>query len=126
MRTRTLLTVTLVVAAALLAGCTSSAKLPAWTYAPGTPGPDQQASASGNRSTLPVSVDDMVYHTACVARGLSRALLVADMPFLSFATLDRELRAAAQWCEIGLFKSVTITADPKNVIAVLQFSPNGG
>lgn len=37
------------------------------------------------------------------------------------------LRAAgAQWCAIGLFKSVTITADPKNVIAVLQFSPNGG
>jgi hypothetical protein len=33
--------------------------------------------------------------------------------------------AAAQWCAIGLFKSVTVTADPKNVIAVLQFSVNG-
>ena len=45
----------------------------------------------GHRSTLPVSVDDMVYHTACVARGLSRALLVADMPFLSYATPERAL-----------------------------------
>jgi len=35
----------------------------------------------GRDSTLPVSVDDIVYHTACVARGLSRALLVADLPF---------------------------------------------
>jgi hypothetical protein len=33
--------------------------------------------------------------------------------------------AAAQWCAIGLFKSVTVTADPKNAIAVLQFSING-
>ena len=33
--------------------------------------------------------------------------------------------AAAQWCAIGLFKSVTVTADPENVIAVLQFSING-
>jgi hypothetical protein len=38
-----------------------------------------------------------------------------------------DLRAAgAQWCAIGLFKSVHVTADPENVIAVLQFSPNGG
>lgn len=48
----------------------------------------------GHRSTLPVTVEDMVYHTACVARGLSRALLVADMPFLSYATPGRALEAA--------------------------------
>lgn len=34
--------------------------------------------------------------------------------------------AAAQWCAIGLFKSVTVTADPENAIAVLQLSVNGG
>jgi 3-methyl-2-oxobutanoate hydroxymethyltransferase len=37
----------------------------------------------GHSSTLPVTVDQLVYHTACAARGLRRALLVADMPFLS-------------------------------------------
>lgn len=38
----------------------------------------------GHNSTLPVTVDDMVYHSACVARGVSRALLVVDMPFMSY------------------------------------------
>jgi 3-methyl-2-oxobutanoate hydroxymethyltransferase len=33
---------------------------------------------------LPVSIDDMVYHTRCVARGCKRAFIVADMPFGSF------------------------------------------
>ncbi|MEO7431588.1 MAG: 3-methyl-2-oxobutanoate hydroxymethyltransferase [Dokdonella sp.] len=38
----------------------------------------------GHSSTLPVTMDQMVYHSACVARGLRRALLVADLPFMSF------------------------------------------
>jgi 3-methyl-2-oxobutanoate hydroxymethyltransferase len=38
----------------------------------------------GHASTLPVTMDAMVYHSACVARGLQRALLVADLPFMSF------------------------------------------
>src|SRR3546814_1425271 len=43
----------------------------------------------GHDSTLPVTVDDITYHTACVARGVSRALLVADMPFQADATPGR-------------------------------------
>jgi len=35
----------------------------------------------GHNSTLPVTLDDMVYHTACVARGAKQAFIVADMPF---------------------------------------------
>jgi 3-methyl-2-oxobutanoate hydroxymethyltransferase len=38
----------------------------------------------GHDSTLPVSLDDMVYHTRCVARGSKRAFIIADMPFGSF------------------------------------------
>jgi 3-methyl-2-oxobutanoate hydroxymethyltransferase len=38
----------------------------------------------GHDSTLPVSVDDMAYHTACVARVKPRAWLLADMPFGSY------------------------------------------
>jgi len=49
----------------------------------------------GHASTLPVTVEDIVYHTACVARGLASALLIADMPFQSYATPDRALDAAA-------------------------------
>ena len=35
----------------------------------------------GHDSTLPVTLDDIVYHTACVARGANQAFIVADMPF---------------------------------------------
>ncbi|MGH8743092.1 MAG: 3-methyl-2-oxobutanoate hydroxymethyltransferase [Burkholderiales bacterium] len=38
----------------------------------------------GHESTLPVTLDDMAYHTACVARGAQRAFIVADMPFGTF------------------------------------------
>ncbi|MDR3388375.1 MAG: 3-methyl-2-oxobutanoate hydroxymethyltransferase [Rudaea sp.] len=50
----------------------------------------------GRGSTLPVSVDDMVYHTAAVARGATNALLVADMPFMSFRDIDTALASAAR------------------------------
>jgi len=48
----------------------------------------------GHGSTLPVTVEDIVYHTACVARGIRKALLVADMPFQSYATPERALDSA--------------------------------
>jgi 3-methyl-2-oxobutanoate hydroxymethyltransferase len=35
----------------------------------------------GHETTLPVTLDDMVYHTACVARGTNQTFIVADMPF---------------------------------------------
>ncbi len=38
----------------------------------------------GETTTLPVTVEDMLYHTRAVARGVSSALVVADMPFLSY------------------------------------------
>ncbi len=37
----------------------------------------------GQKTTLPVTLADMVYHTRAVARGLTKPLLVADMPFMS-------------------------------------------
>ena len=38
----------------------------------------------GHDSTLPVTMDDMVYHTRCVARGTQRALVLGDLPFASY------------------------------------------
>lgn len=50
----------------------------------------------GRSSTLPVSIQDMVYHTSAVARGVTRALLIADMPFMSFRDADTALAASTR------------------------------
>ncbi len=38
----------------------------------------------GHDSTLPVRLEDMIYHSACVARACKRAMLMVDMPFMSY------------------------------------------
>ncbi|MCR5778602.1 MAG: 3-methyl-2-oxobutanoate hydroxymethyltransferase [Lachnospiraceae bacterium] len=40
----------------------------------------------GYEDTLPVTMEDMIHHTACVSRGLKNTFLVADMPFMSYQT----------------------------------------
>lgn len=49
----------------------------------------------GHDSTLPVSVADMVYHSRCVARGVRRALLIVDMPFMSYQQSPQHAMASA-------------------------------
>ncbi len=48
----------------------------------------------GGDTTLPVSMDDMLYHARAVRRGLDRALLMVDMPFLSYTTVEVALANA--------------------------------
>ena len=55
----------------------------------------------GQDSTLPVTVDDIVYHVRCVARGLRRALLIADLPFGADATPERALDASLRCLQAG-------------------------
>lgn len=55
----------------------------------------------GHDSTLPVSVADVVYHTASVARGNKTALLVADMPFGSYATPEQAFHNAVLMMQSG-------------------------
>jgi 3-methyl-2-oxobutanoate hydroxymethyltransferase len=55
----------------------------------------------GHTSTLPVSVADIAYHTASVARGNQTALLVADMPFGSYATPETAFANAVQLMQAG-------------------------
>ncbi len=49
----------------------------------------------GQTSTLPVTMEDMIYHTRAVVRGTGRALVVADMPFLSFQISIEEAKRNA-------------------------------
>ena len=56
----------------------------------------------GHDSTLPVTLTDVIYHTACVARGSKRAWIIADMPFGTFQTGPADaFRNAAQLMAAG-------------------------
>jgi len=55
----------------------------------------------GHDTTLPVSVDDIVYHTQCVARGNQGALIMADMPFMSNASTEQMLINAGKLMQAG-------------------------
>ena len=55
----------------------------------------------GHDSTLPVSVADMAYHTACVKRGNRGALILTDLPFMSYATLEQALDSSAALMRAG-------------------------
>ncbi|UVE17048.1 3-methyl-2-oxobutanoate hydroxymethyltransferase [Pseudomonas sp. LS44] len=55
----------------------------------------------GQDSTLPVSIDEMAYHTACVKRGNQGALIVTDLSFMSYATLEQTLVNSARVMQAG-------------------------
>ncbi len=56
----------------------------------------------GHETTLPVTLEQMAYHTACVARGAKRAFIVSDMPFGTFQCGPAEtFRHAAQLMAAG-------------------------
>jgi 3-methyl-2-oxobutanoate hydroxymethyltransferase len=55
----------------------------------------------GYDTTVPVTVDDIIYHSRAVARGLRRAFLVADMPFMSYANPDQALANAVRLMQEG-------------------------
>ena len=56
----------------------------------------------GNPNTLAVTMDEMIYHTRLVARGRKRALVIGDMPFLSYqASKEQALQNAGRFLKEG-------------------------
>lgn len=45
---------------------------------------------AGYDTTVPMTLDHMIYHTSCVVRGVERALVIADMPFMSYQVTGKE------------------------------------
>lgn len=84
----------------------------------------------GHDSTLPVTLEDIIYHTRAVSRGVSHALVIADMPFLSYhiskesaiknaGRLIKEGGAEAVKIEGGTYFADTIEAIVKAQIPVM-------
>lgn len=55
----------------------------------------------GHDTTVPVTMDQMVYHSAAVARGVQRAFLLADLPFMSYSSRDQALTNSVRLMQEG-------------------------
>jgi 3-methyl-2-oxobutanoate hydroxymethyltransferase len=55
----------------------------------------------GHPSTVPVTLEQMVYHTQCVTRGNQKALIMADMPFMTFSNTQDCVKAATALMQAG-------------------------
>jgi 3-methyl-2-oxobutanoate hydroxymethyltransferase len=55
----------------------------------------------GHDSTVPVTIEDMAYHTSCVSRGNQGALIMADLPFMSYATPEQTADSATLLMQSG-------------------------
>ncbi|PWV63393.1 3-methyl-2-oxobutanoate hydroxymethyltransferase [Plasticicumulans acidivorans] len=81
--------------------------------------------AQGHDATVPVSVDDIVYHTQMVRRGCRIPLLIADMPFMSYATVDMALRNAARLMQEGGAQMVKLEGGLNVAETVRLLAANG-
>jgi 3-methyl-2-oxobutanoate hydroxymethyltransferase len=62
----------------------------------------------GHEDTLSVTMDEMVHHTLATSRGVKRALLVTDMPFMSYCTVERALANAGRLIAEGRARAVKL------------------
>jgi len=74
----------------------------------------------GEATTLPVTVDHMVYHTRCVAGAVSRALVVADLPFMSYSVPETAAVNAARLLREGGARMVKLEGGRRRE-AVVRF-----
>jgi len=79
----------------------------------------------GHETTVPVSMDDMCYHAACVANGASRALLMVDMPFMSYATVEQAVVNAARLMQEGGAHMVKLEGGRSQLPIVEALARNG-
>jgi 3-methyl-2-oxobutanoate hydroxymethyltransferase len=74
----------------------------------------------GHDTTVPVTVNDMVYHCRCVSRALTRAFLIADMPFMSYTTPPQALDNAVRLMQEGGAMMVKLESG-QGQVAVVEY-----
>jgi 3-methyl-2-oxobutanoate hydroxymethyltransferase len=62
----------------------------------------------GYESTVRVTMDEMLHHARAVVRGTKRALVIGDMPFLSYATIDEAIENAGRFMQDGGVQAVKV------------------
>jgi 3-methyl-2-oxobutanoate hydroxymethyltransferase len=79
----------------------------------------------GQESTVPVTVDDMIYHTANVVRGCETPFIIADMPFMSYANADKAIANAARLMAEGGAQMVKLEGGEVIADTVAQLTSRG-
>ena len=76
----------------------------------------------GLDTTIPVTVEDMLYHAKAVAKGLTNSLLMVDMPFLSFTTIDEAIKTAGSFMKEAGAQMVKLEggADQADIVSALS------
>ncbi|MCK5262457.1 MAG: 3-methyl-2-oxobutanoate hydroxymethyltransferase, partial [Gammaproteobacteria bacterium] len=75
----------------------------------------------GHETTLPVTVEDMLYHSQMVAKGLSHSLMIVDMPFLSYTSVEAALENAGLFMKEAGAQMVKLEggADQADIVSAL-------
>jgi len=79
----------------------------------------------GNATTVPVTVDDIIYHTKAVARATQRSLVLADLPFMSYTSPETALRNSARMMQEGDAHMVKLEGGAPQVETVSQLTHHG-
>lgn len=81
---------------------------------------------AGHETTIPVTMDEMIYHTKCVRRGVSRSLLVADLPFMSYQVSKEEaIRNAGRLMKEGGAEAVKLEGSEMTIPIIEHLSKVG-
>ncbi|MCX7817310.1 MAG: 3-methyl-2-oxobutanoate hydroxymethyltransferase [Syntrophales bacterium] len=80
----------------------------------------------GYDSTLPVTMDEMIHHTKAVVRGTKRAMVVGDMPFMSYqASVEDAVRNAGRFLQEGGAQAVKLEGGREVAETVLKITQAG-
>lgn len=79
----------------------------------------------GHDSTLPVTMDDMLYHTRMVARARQRCLLITDMPYHSYQNSDQALQNARRLIDEGGTDMVKLEGGGEIIDVIAHLTANG-
>ena len=80
----------------------------------------------GNTTTLPVTLDEVIYHTRAVVRGTRRAQVVGDMPFMSYQTsVEEAMRAAGRLMKEGGAEAVKLEGGAQHAELVRRLVASG-
>ena len=81
--------------------------------------------ALGYESTVRVTMEEMLHHTRAVVRGTQRALVIADMPFLSYPTIDEATENAGRFLQDGGAQAVKVEGGVRSARVVEALVKSG-